>query len=315
MTEHRRLDVVGGAEATVRVEARIDPWLAFELDLADDEKPEEGAKLHNAAAVRLENGQVVEHDAGDSIYLAGAKVVCEARWDVTADVTSGVTSGVVVVASRRTVARGDLPRIWRAPSEDDRTAEAALRAREQSVYVAARRVALDLRLPLQIVRAEALSGGQSVVVYFASEERAPFRELLHELSKATEERVELRQVGMRDATKVVGGVGPCGLQLCCNTFLSDFAPITIKMAKDQGLGVNPQKLSGLCGRLLCCLVYEEAYYRAQRQLVPRVGERVMVDRGQGKVREVDVLQMRVKVVLDSGETVTRPVAEVSRREA
>jgi cell fate regulator YaaT (PSP1 superfamily) len=249
----------------------------------------------------------VEHDAGDEIRKAGAKVTCEASF--------GVTQGVIVVASRRIVARERLPRILRAASLDDRAHEAELRAREQNVYVAAKKVVKDLGLPVKIVRAEAVNGGQSFVVYFASEERAPFRELLHALSEATVERVELRQVGLRDATKVVGGVGPCGLQLCCNTFLSDFAPITIKMAKDQGLGVNPQKLSGLCGRLLCCLVYEEAYYRAQRQLVPRIGERVVVDRGQGKVREVDVLQMRVKIVLDSGETVTRPVAEVSRKES
>jgi cell fate regulator YaaT (PSP1 superfamily) len=221
--------------------------------------------------------------------------------------------GVVVVPSRRTLVKGTLPRIVRPESMDDRNQEANLRAREQAATQAARQATALLGLALKVVRAEATNGGQTMVIYCASEERIPFGDLLSRLTQSTDERIELRQVGLRDASKVIGGVGPCGLQLCCNTFLSDFAPITIKMAKDQGLGVNPQKLAGLCGRLLCCLVYEEAYYRAQRQLVPRLGDRVGTDRGEGRVRDVDVLQMVVKVALDSGETVTRPLAELLRK--
>jgi cell fate regulator YaaT (PSP1 superfamily) len=312
MTEHRRLDLAPeGAPAPGETRGGgVDGWLAFEMDLADEELPAPGAVFYSAAAVRLETGAVADHDAGDTVVPVGARVVCEA----SPGVPSSIASGVVVVATRRTLATARLPRILRTASEDDRAVEADLRAREQKVYSAARTAVLELGLPAKIVRAEASAGGQAFLVYFASEERVAFRDFLTRVSEATLERVELRQVGLRDATKVVGGVGPCGLQLCCNTFLSEFAPITIKMAKDQGLGVNPQKLSGLCGRLLCCLVYEEAYYRAQRQLVPRVGERVGVDRGEGRVREVDVLQMRVKVALDSGETVTRPIGELTRRE-
>jgi len=315
MTEHRKLDVVGSVDGGARLPARegqgrsADAWRAFEMELADEALPEAGALLYNAAGVRVETGRVTDHDAGDGVYPRGARVVCESPHGPA----HGVVTGVVVVASRRMLATGRLPRILHASTDDDRAAEADVRAREQTVYVAAHQAALDLGLPVKVVRAESMGAGQGYVVYFASEDRLPFRDLLTRVSEATGERVELRQVGMRDAAKVVGGVGPCGLQLCCNTFLSEFAPITIKMAKDQGLGVNPQKLSGVCGRLLCCLVYEEAYYRAQRQLVPGVGERVGTDRGEGRVRDVDVLQMLVKVQLDSGEAVTRPVADVSRK--
>jgi cell fate regulator YaaT (PSP1 superfamily) len=303
MTERRHLDLLSGEPETGA--EPLPPWLVFEIGLAADVLPDAGVLLHNAAGVRLETGRVVDHDAGDGVYVRGAHVVCETPSGLAAD-------GVVVVPSRRTMAKGPLPRILRAESEDDRASVAERRAREQDVYIAARQASLELRLPLKVVRAEALTHGQGFVVYFASEERVVFRDILARVSEMTGERIELRQVGLRDAAKVVGGVGPCGLQLCCNTFLSEFAPITIKMAKDQGLGVNPQKLAGLCGRLLCCLVYEEAYYRAQRQLVPRPGDRVGTDRGEGRVREVDVLQMLVKISLDSGEIVTRPVAEVSR---
>jgi cell fate regulator YaaT (PSP1 superfamily) len=297
VSEHRKLDVL--ADPGTLAPSGVPPWLAFEMDLADDEAPPEGALVYSAAGVRIETSRVVDHDAGDAVYPRGAKVVCE-----TAD---GLASGVVAVASRRRLVVGRLPRILRLAAYGDLATEAQLRAREQTVWVAARQAVRDLNLSVKPVRAEALSGGQRFAVYFASEEKFPFQDLLVAISQATREKVELRQVGLRDAAKVIGGVGPCGLQLCCNTFLADFAPVTIKMAKDQGLGVNPQKLSGVCGRLLCCLVYEEAFYRAQRKLVPRVGDRVTTERGGGRVREVDVLEMQVKVTLDSGETVTRKV--------
>jgi cell fate regulator YaaT (PSP1 superfamily) len=322
MSERRRLDVVGGGETGSNAGSdESDPrgaaWSPSEVDATAEEAISADALLYNAAGVRFETGRVIEYDAGDQVYERGARVVCEAAPTPDAarapsvQAGSGVLRGVIVVASRRTLVKGLLRRILRAESSEDRTIEARSRAREQSVYVAARDLASELGLPIKIVYAEEVGTG-GFTVYFASEERVAFRDLAVSLSHRTNERIELRQIGLRDASKVIGGVGPCGLQLCCNTFLSEFAPVTIKMAKDQGLGVNPQKLTGLCGRLLCCLVYEEAYYRAQRRLVPRIGDRVVTDRGEGAVRDVDVLQMLVKVTLPSGEVVTRPVAELKR---
>jgi cell fate regulator YaaT (PSP1 superfamily) len=282
----------------------LDAALAHELELPDDPPGcEEGTTLYNAVGLRMEPGRVVDFDAGDAVFGRGERVVCEAP--------HGVAWAEVCVPSRRVLAKGQLPRVLRRATASDLTAEAHLRAREQDVWTAARKVAQSLSLPIKVVRAEAMHGGQKMVLYFASEEKIQYKDLLRGLGQATRERIELRQIGMRDAAKVVGGVGPCGLQLCCNTFLSDFAPITIKMAKDQGLALNPQKISGVCGRLLCCLIYEEAFYRAQRKLVPKIGDRVTTPKGQGRVRDVDVLQMVVRVVVDGGEILAFPASDVA----
>lgn len=264
-----------------------------------------GLTLYHAAGVRFETGRIVEHDGGDVSYRRGERVVCE-----TAD---GVAWGEVVVPSRRVLLRAAPSRILRRVTPGDTAAEAHLRRREQKVYRVAKDVAGTLQLPVKVVRAEAQQGGARFIVYFASEAKIGFREWLRGFGRGTRERVELRQVGMRDAAKLIGGIGPCGLQLCCNTFLSDFTPVGIKMAKTQGLTLNPQKVSGMCGRLLCCLVYEEAHYRAGRELMPGPGDRVATPDGPGRVRDVDVLQMRVTVALDGGETRSFPAAEVTRR--
>jgi cell fate regulator YaaT (PSP1 superfamily) len=288
------------------VGANEDGWLAGELELTgDDDGLADLGLLYNVVSVRLEGGRIVDCDAGDAVYAKGERVGCEGP-------DKAAVWGVVVVASRRQLVKGrTLPPVVRRMREADVKSEAALREREQALWKLARGVVSAAKLPLKVVRAEALAGGQRFALYFASEEKNQFRELLRLLATVTRERVEVRQIGLRDASKVIGGVGPCGLQLCCNTFLSDFAPVSIKMAKDQGLSVNPQKLSGVCGRLLCCLVYEEAYYRAQRKLVPRPGERVKTKQGSGRVRDVDVLQMKVRVVLDSGELLTFEPGDVT----
>ncbi|MGO8998338.1 MAG: stage 0 sporulation family protein, partial [Polyangiaceae bacterium] len=235
----------------------------------------------------------------------GDRVVC--------DTPSGVSSGEVVVPSRRVLRKGELPRILRRATRGDTATLAQLRKREQDVWRIARDVARAVKLPVKVVRAEAVQGGAKFVVYFASDSKVSFRDWLRGIGRESRERVEVRQIGMRDAARLIGGVGPCGLQLCCNTFLSDFTPVGMKMAKTQGLAMNPQKVSGVCGRLLCCLVYEEAHYRAGREALPEPGDTVDTPRGTGKVREVDVLQMRVSVALESGETQSFAGDEVTRR--
>ncbi len=305
MTRHLEL-----APAEPAAAVALEDALAHELSLLEDDDTDgdDGALLYNAVGVRIDGGRLADYDAGDSVYRKGDHVGCE----VSPAPGAPIAWGVVVVPSRRILVKGrTLPRVARRQTVDDTETLARLRAREQVLWAQARRVVREASLPIKIVRAEALSGGQRFAVYFASEEKSMFKDLLRVLAPATRERVEVRQIGLRDAAKIIGGVGPCGLQLCCNTFLSDFAPVSIKMAKDQGLGVNPQKLSGVCGRLLCCLVYEEAYYRAQRKLVPSPGDRVTTKQGAGRVRDVDVLQMRVRVVLDSGELLTFEPADVT----
>jgi cell fate regulator YaaT (PSP1 superfamily) len=261
--------------------------------------------LYHAAAVRLEASRLVEHDAGDVSYARGARVVC--------DMGHGIAWGVVVVPSRRVMLATPPPKILRLATSGDAAAEAHIREREQTVWKIATDSARSLELGVKVVRSEAVNGGGRFVVQFASDTKVSFRDWLRLIGRATRERVELQQIGMRDAARLIGGVGPCGLQLCCNTFLSDFAPVGIKMAKDQGLALNPQKVSGLCGRLLCCLVYEEAHYRAGRKAMPQPGDRVDTPQGPGRVREVDVLDMRVTVGMADGEAAVFPVAEVTRR--
>jgi cell fate regulator YaaT (PSP1 superfamily) len=269
-----------------------------------DEAWDADAVLVRLVPVRLaEGGRVVECDVGDLAVGRGEAVTIEGE--------AGAAVGEVVGPARRALLRHRPPRILRRSSDDDVRHEARLRQREHEICRAARRVVRQLRLPVKVVRAVVAQGGGRAVVYYASDDRIDYRELLRRLSGVVQARIELRQVGLRDAARALGGVGPCGLQLCCNTFLRDFAPVSIKMAKDQGLALTPQRVSGVCGRLLCCLVYEEAFYRQERARYPKVGKRVMTPQGPGKVRDCDVLAQLVRVILESGEMASFAPEDVS----
>ncbi len=163
---------------------------------------------------------------------------------------------------------------------------------------------------MKLIRAEMPSAGK-VMFYFASEERIDFRELVRDLSHKLHGRIEMRQVGARDEAKMVGGIGDCGRELCCSTFLPSFAPVSIKMAKDQGLVLNPSRVTGQCGRLKCCLVYEHALYQEMRKTLPKVGKRVSTPAGDGRVVELDVIRQQVRVGFLEGGTQTFPASSVS----
>ncbi|HEX5062572.1 MAG TPA: regulatory iron-sulfur-containing complex subunit RicT, partial [Kofleriaceae bacterium] len=182
--------------------------------------------------------------------------------------------------------------------EGDRTA--ALRI--------AKDVAAQLRLPLKVFRVEKTGG--KINVYYTSDERLDLRDFVQKVGQATNARLELRQLGVRDEAKAVGGIGSCGLTLCCTTWLPEFVPVSIKMAKDQGLVLSPTKVSGQCGRLKCCLVYEQAGYAELRKGLPKLGKRVISQRGEGRVVEVDVLRQRVRVSYGHGDTEVLPATEV-----
>jgi cell fate regulator YaaT (PSP1 superfamily) len=242
-------------------------------------------------------------DAGDTVYTPGNLVAVEGDG-------TGHVIGTVVQGNRRQLVRGRLPRVLRTAQSSEIQAEPRGGGREREVFRIARHVANTLRLPIKIVRAQAEPGGR-IVVMFASEERIDCRELFRRVSAAAQGRVELRQLGVRDAAKLLGGVAPCGLQLCCTSFLREFAPVSIKMAKEQGLVLNPNRVSGLCGRLLCCLTYEDSLYRTQRKSLPKLGKRVLTPNGPGKVRDVDVLAPSIRVVLDTGQIVTLPPSDIT----
>lgn len=152
-------------------------------------------------------------------------------------------------------------------------------------------------LSMKLLQAEYSFDASQVTIYFASESRVDFRNLVRDLAAELHVRVQMHQVGARDEAKILGGVGPCGLTLCCATFLTEFAPVSMKMAKDQSLFLNPVKFSGICGKLMCCLRYEHETYVEARSRMPQIGAIVMSPRGQGKVAELNLLKETVIVHL------------------
>ncbi len=156
------------------------------------------------------------------------------------------------------------------------------------------------KLEMKLVQSEYSFDRSKIVFYFTSNGRVDFRELVKDLAKIFKARIELRQIGVRDETKLFGGYGPCGRELCCSTFLTDFEPVTIKMAKEEGLPLNPPKISGICGRLMCCLNYEYENYKLLSKGLPRAGERISVKEGKGKVIGVNVFSRSVTVELETG---------------
>ncbi len=280
-----------------------------ELDpLGEPEFPEydwpEGATLAGVAMVRTPDAsRATAVDAGNAVLRKGDTVVLEGE--------RGVDLAVVTAPPRRQMVSSRLPlRVLRRAGEADLRAETRMRVREADATKVAAKVVHELKLPAKVVRVECGLTGARTVVHLASEERLELRDVARALTTALRGRVEIRHVGVRDAAKNLGGVGPCGLQLCCNTFLSEFAPVSIRHAKDQGLALTPQRVSGVCGRLMCCLVYEDAFYRQQRALFPKQNKRVITPKGEGRVRDVDVLARTVRVLFPDGQIDVFKVEEV-----
>lgn len=202
--------------------------------------------------------------------------------------------------------------IRRASPQDERVAEEN-RAREKRAYDTCIRKIGDHQLDMQLVSAECAFDGSKILFYFTADERVDFRELVKDLAGTFHTRIELRQIGVRDKAKMVGGLGICGRPFCCASFLDDFQPVSIKMAKTQNLSLNPTKISGTCGRLMCCLKYEQDTYEELIRTSPKAESFVDTPEGRGTVTEVDLLRQRVKVRMeDSPDTVTQfPVEEIA----
>ena len=201
-----------------------------------------------------------------------------------------------VVAPLRKVLR-------KATAQDERVA-AANRAKEKKAYDICTEKIAEHGLDMQLVSAEVAFDGSKILFYFTADERVDFRELVKNLASVFHTRIELRQIGVRDKAKMVGGLGICGRPFCCASFLDDFQPVSIKMAKTQNLSLNPTKISGTCGRLMCCLKYEQDAYEDLIRTSPRLDSFVDTPEGRGTVVEIDLLRQRVKVRMeDSPETV------------
>ncbi|HSR10368.1 MAG TPA: stage 0 sporulation family protein [Thermodesulfobacteriota bacterium] len=157
------------------------------------------------------------------------------------------------------------------------------------------------KLPMKLIGVEAFLDGSKIIFYFVSEGRVDFRALVKDLAGMFKTRIEMRQVGVRNEAKMIGGLGTCGREFCCCAFLKEFEPVSVKMAKEQNLALNPQKISGACGRLMCCLAYEVDTYTELKKDLPKVGKRVVTPQGPGKVAQVNIMNRKVRVALDDGK--------------
>lgn len=171
------------------------------------------------------------------------------------------------------------------------------------------------KLDMKLVDVEYTFDHNKIIFYFTAEGRVDFRELVRDLAAVFRTRIELRQIGVRDEAKIVGGLGPCGRSLCCATFLGDFGSVSIRMAKEQNLSLNPTKISGICGRLMCCLRYEADHYECTRKRCPSPGDQVLTPHGEGKVLSLNVLKETVMVGLhETGAREEVPVSELKGME-
>jgi cell fate regulator YaaT (PSP1 superfamily) len=237
---------------------------------------------------------------------------------VIVETARGVEYGHVVIGPRE-VGEQDvvlpLKKVIRmANAQDAAGVEQNLEMAKKAISVCEAKVEYH-KLKMKLVDAEYTFDRNKVIFYFISDGRIDFRELVKDLASALKTRIEMRQIGVRDQAKILGGLGPCGRPLCCSTFLGDFMPVSIKMAKDQNLSLNPTKISGLCGRLMCCLKYEHDHYEAKKSSLPKVGARVVTSLGEGRVTNLDMQERFTQVKMrETGKIERFEIDEVAEME-
>ena len=193
----------------------------------------------------------------------------------------------------------------RIATDHDRRVLERNRAREKEAFDVCQKKILQHKLEMKLVRVECSFEGNKILFFFTADGRVDFRELVKDLASVFRARIELRQIGVRDEAKMLGGIGICGRPFCCSTFLGEFQPVSIKMAKEQGLSLNPTKISGTCGRLMCCLKYEQAAYEDLLRTTPRVGSVVRTKEGRGTVIEVNLLTGMLKVAPEKDQAAAK----------
>lgn len=250
--------------------------------------------LHNVVPLRFERTFIGKlFNAGELFLSVGETVVV----DTDKGPALATVTGLV---RRQVVERGSVRRVIRraTPEDEARHEENKPIAREAFQFCLTRIRARNLKMKL--CQVEYMLDRSRVLFYFSADHRIDFRQLVRDLARELDARIEMRQVGVRDGAGLIGGIGPCGKELCCSSFLMNFRSISIRHAKDQGLTLNPKKVSGMCGRLMCCLVYEHPTYRAAKKGAPRINRAVSTSEGAGVVTEVDLLRRRLRVLLETG---------------
>ena len=240
------------------------------------------------------SGKTYYFDPGDFEIRSGANVIVET--------VRGIEFGTVAGNPREVTEEEilqPLRPILRMATEEDVQRAARNREKEREAMSICREKIRKHDLEMKLIDAEYTFDNNKILFYFTADGRIDFRELVKDLASVFRTRIELRQIGVRDETKILGGIGICGRPLCCHTYLSDFVPVSIKMAKEQNLSLNPTKISGVCGRLMCCLKNEEDTYEYLNSKLPAIGETVMTPSGiQGEVSSVNVLRQKVKVMIE-----------------
>ncbi len=252
--------------------------------------------------------------AGRAYYFDSGGIELEVNDCVVVETARGLELGRVVVVPSQVKANGitkPLKLVVRKAEAEDRERATKLEEKEKEALTGCAELIVELRLPMKLLSAEYNLDGSRLTIFFSAEGRIDFRELVRQLSNRLKVRVELRQIGPRDETKLMGGFGRCGRPICCATFLGELSPVSIKMAKEQNLSLNPMKISGICGRLLCCLGYECEQYRAMKAKMPNVGQSVSMATGVASVVGGNPLAETVLVELESGARVELPLSEIT----
>ena len=239
--------------------------------------------------------------AGKIYYFDPAGLAIKTGDNVIVETARGIEFGYVVLGSREVPDEKvvqPLKQVIRMATEEDRAIEAKNKEKEKEAFQICLEKIRKRGLEMKLIDAEYTFDNNKVLFYFTADGRIDFRELVKDLAAVFKTRIELRQVGVRDETKILGGIGICGRTLCCHSYLSEFIPVSIKMAKEQNLSLNPTKISGVCGRLMCCLKNEEETYQFLNSKLPGTGDFVTADDGlKGEVQSVNVLRQTVKVLV------------------
>jgi cell fate regulator YaaT (PSP1 superfamily) len=255
----------------------------------------------------LKYGRVQSFDLNNLTLQKGERVLVESE--------QGLCFGVVCTDPRPSSASQKLPRkVIRVANEQDMEKFGRNAELEREVYGFCYMKIKERSLPMCLVSVECLFDEHKIMVYFTADGRVDFRELVKDLVQKFRTRIEMRQIGVRHQAKMVGGLGTCGRHLCCTSFLNGFAPVSIKMAKEQNLSLNPTKISGMCGRLMCCLAYEFDHYEKAKKDLPKVGKKVNTTYGMAKVIRQNIFRERLTVLLESGEEKEISYEEIVREQ-
>jgi cell fate regulator YaaT (PSP1 superfamily) len=244
-------------------------------------------------------GKVLQYAAEGLALQRGEKCVAESE--------NGVEIATVVMPPYEIEAEAEqtsIKPILRLASVEDLEQAESYKEQAREAFDLCRQRIQEMAVSMKLVSADFTLDGRKVIFYFTAEGRVDFRQLVRSLASVLQTRIEMRQIGVRDEAKKLGGYGTCGRPLCCSTFLTEFAPISVRMAKEQGLALNPSRISGVCGRLKCCLAYEIPVYKAIRDELPRIGDTYVTEEGPGRVTDVTVMGEAFEVELDeSGDRI------------